>query len=104
VSDKKLEAWMGSREPPVPSAFLPYLALSFTAAEGGEEIGRGRLTESGIAALEHALGRPGRDRAAAFHLLAADALVTYACEEAALENHPAEALTELLNRIGEAFP
>jgi hypothetical protein len=59
------------------------------------------LTALGARALGSALSRPGRDRAAAFDLLAADALVTYACE-AALETPDAEAsLERILRRVSQ---
>ena len=50
-------------------------------------------------ALASALAQPGRVRAAAFDLLAADALVTYACE-AALESDEPDAVLDRLVSIG----
>jgi hypothetical protein len=58
---------------------------------------------SGMArtALDAALSLPGHQREGAFHLLAADALFTYACE-AALEAEDAEgALRSILDRASE---
>lgn len=103
MSNNELEPWLGLRIPRVPTVFLPYLRRDFRGEEGKRELGREALTESGITALGRALGRPGRDREAAFHLLAADAFFTYGCESAALEDDPPGALRELLDRIGEAF-
>lgn len=57
----------------------------------------------GMAALADALAAPGQDRAAAFRLLAADALLTYACEAAAEENRPGETLERLLRDLGDRF-
>jgi hypothetical protein len=52
-------------------------------------------------ALDAALSLPGHQREGAFHLLAADALFTYACE-AALEAEDAEgALRSILDRASE---
>ena len=103
MSKKKLEIWLGQMEPRVPAAFLPFLVQDFAELEEGEAVERETLTTSGISSLGRALGRRGRDRTAAFHLLAADAFITYACESGALEADPRAALGELLTRIGEAF-
>jgi len=77
MSDIALERWFLGRNPPVPKPFLPFLL-----ATGIDATGLPSLAGSGIAALKRALELPGRDREAAFHLLSADALLTYACEEA----------------------
>ena len=57
-----------------------------------------RITRLGLAALDQARGRPGRIRDTAFQLLAADALVTYACEAALEEGDPLAALRAILLR------
>jgi hypothetical protein len=59
------------------------------APVSGPESRVGTLTALAMSALESALERPGRVRDSAFQLLAADALLTYACE-AALECEDAE--------------
>ncbi len=46
--------------------------------------------------LDAARLRPGRDRGAAFELLAADALLTYACEAALEADDPDAALSALI--------
>jgi hypothetical protein len=61
------------------------------------------LAELGEAALRRALENPGRDRGAAFHLLAADAFLTYACEVGAEEADVQGSLMALLEQIGERF-
>ena len=53
-------------------------------------------------ALAAALARPGRNREAAEALLAADALLTYAVEDAADASDPESALGALLQRVAEA--
>ena len=45
------------------------------------------------------LARPGRDREGAFHLLAADALLTYACEASAGEEDVERSLVDLLELL-----
>lgn len=55
-----------------------------------------RLMRAGLAALERAAARPGRVRESAFHLLAADALLTYACEAALESADPESALLRTL--------
>jgi hypothetical protein len=55
-----------------------------------------RITSLARTALEESLARPGRIRESAFQLLAADALVTYACEAALEERDPRAALRAIL--------
>ena len=77
-----LERWIGP-EDQEPEALVP------------------ALTGLARAALDAALSLPGHQREGAFHLLAADALFTYACE-AALEAEDAEgALRNILDRASE---
>lgn len=60
--------------------------------------------EGAVRALQAALDRPGRRREAAEALLAADALLTYAVEDAADAPDPGAALQAILQRIGEVEP
>ncbi len=57
-----------------------------------------RITRLARTALDAARAQPGRVRESAFHLLAADALVTYACEAALEEGDPPAALRTILLR------
>jgi hypothetical protein len=57
------------------------------------------LLRAGLLHLEDAVGRPGRDREAAYHLLAADALVTYGCEAASEAVDVCGVLREVLGRV-----
>ena len=96
--DEALESWLRTRNPPVPEPFLDWLL---------EEGGGGGPAEGpwsrGIAALDDALRSPGRVRSSAFHLLAADAWITYACEEAAQEGDTRGLLADLLHHLGDRF-
>ena len=98
MSERSLEAWLRSRVPPIPQPFLPRLL-------GGEgaRCGVAELTTLGLDAREEALRRPGRNREAAFHLLAGDAFLTYACEAAAGEVDVGACLTRFLEQMGDRF-
>jgi hypothetical protein len=54
---------------------------------------------AGLLHLEEAVTRPGRDREAAYRLLAADALITYGCEAASEAADIRAALREVLGRV-----
>jgi hypothetical protein len=54
------------------------------------------LVTGARSALREALARSGKDRAAAFSLLAADGLLTYALEDCAEAGDPEAALLDLL--------
>jgi hypothetical protein len=95
MSNKGLEEWFLGRTPPVPEPFLPFLLATGIGGTGAPT-----LANSGLAALRFALDRPGRNREAAFSLLSADALLTYACEEALSEPDMRGWLEELLELIG----
>lgn len=89
-------AFLGRRMPPPPEALHRTLAerdLDGVAPLEG-------LSREGLRELERALGAPGRVRESAFHLLAADALLTYACEAALDEDDPESRLSELMARAG----
>lgn len=98
VSDKTLEMWLQEREPAVPGPFLPHLLGDPSVPPGVAE-----LADLGEAALFRALGKPGRNRGAAFDLLAADAFLTYACEAGAEEADVRACLTALLEHLRERF-
>ncbi len=72
---------------------------------GGRDLdGRGAsVTESlmvaGLLHLDEAVARPGRDREAAYQLLAADALITYGCEAASEADDVRGVLREALVRV-----
>jgi hypothetical protein len=96
-----LAAWLGKRVPDVPGSFLPHLLRYQTEGRPTAE----KLAGAGADAIANALGRPGRDREAAFALLAGDALLTYSCEALAeAEGDVGEALETIIQRLGTRFP
>lgn len=70
--------------------------MEVVASGVGEGPAHAVLAESARVRLDAARLRPGRDRDAAFELLAADALLTYACEAALEADAPDEALSALI--------
>lgn len=95
-----VSAWLSDRRPPAPQG----LRRAVEGALAGADDDRALLATLDVAArdrLDEARRRPGRVRESAFALLAADALVTYACE-AALELEDPEAALEMLLAVGQA--
>jgi hypothetical protein len=91
-------AWLTNRRPRPPEDLSARVRAEAFGA-GGPADAETSLMIAGRSALERALAQPGRVRAAAFDLLAADALVTYACE-AALECDDPDAELARLVSIG----
>ena len=86
--------YLDTRTPEPPEALARWLRdvpLAGTPLEG--------VTGVALASLDRAREAPGRVRESAFHLLAADALLTYACEAALGEAHPAQSLSRLLHQV-----
>jgi hypothetical protein len=96
---ESLEAWLRERTPEIPEAFRPHLLSSNPEAFPEP----GTLGDLGAGAIAEALAAPGRNREAAFRLLAGDALLTYACEAAGQEEDPGSWLEYLLARLGDHF-
>jgi hypothetical protein len=92
-----LGAWLASRRPTPPEELAVTLP-DVGGSEGDTALVR-RLVRTGRVERDRARGRPGRVRESAFHLLAADALFTYACE-AALEGEDPEAALRLVLEVG----
>lgn len=86
-----LRAWLAGRDPRPPDA----LPLPIPEGSGGRTA---RLVEAGVDALERAIAGRG-ERRGAFELLAADALVTYACESASAEDDPGTELRSIVERL-----
>lgn len=86
------EKFLAGRRPAPPQALAAWL-------EAGT-LGEGEPLQllAGAALRELSLARrsPGRVRRSAYHLLAADALLTYACEAALGQAEPVPALEALL--------
>jgi hypothetical protein len=85
------KAWLEARRPTPP----PDLAAALSLEERPGALVDG-LAAEGIARLHMARARLGRERASAFRLLEADALVTYACEAALEGDDPEGALRRIL--------
>ncbi len=90
--------WLETRSPSVP----PPLKRILMAGRGGA-VDFGALTRWSGEALSGALRKPGRVREAAFELLVADALLTYACEMAVREPSAETGLTDILQTLGDRF-
>jgi hypothetical protein len=86
-----LRAWLVNRTPRPPDA------LPLPIAEGSGSV-TDRLADAGAGVLERALEQRG-ERGGAFELLAADALLTYACESAAAAPDPEVELLRVLERL-----
>jgi hypothetical protein len=93
-SSTTAEDWVHDLEPPVPGEFAGHLR---DARKGPEPPGTGSLAGAAWAALARAIEKGG-DRTGAFDLLAADGLLTYACERALSHEDPVEALEDLARR------
>ncbi len=97
--------WVATRTPPAPDELKAWLQIPDDGSDpdGGPDVGVASVPESllraGLLHLEVAVARPGRDREAAYQLLAADALVTYGCEAASERSDVRSLLREILGRV-----
>ena len=94
----EIQAWIGTRRPQPPMELGPWLDGVTTEAPSARA-----MTRIGVAALGRARARPGRIRDSAFRLLAADAMITYACE-AALEEDDQDAVLRMILRQAAGRP
>lgn len=92
----EVRVWLDERASEVPREFLPWLQDG--AADEGETVPEA-LARRGVAALAEAAARPGRNREAAFRLLAADAYLTYACEATVEESDVDAGLADLIRLV-----
>ena len=94
-----LGSFLSSRRPPPPAALGARLAAGGRDGEAGPALASQALEE-----LARSRASTGKVRESAWHLLAADALVTYACEAALEGSDPPASLEELLRKAaaGEA--
>jgi hypothetical protein len=98
MSEQTLDAWLSGRTPGIPPAFLSRLLGD---GEGNSSwLG---LAHRGERELKQALRAPTENRENAFHLLAADAFLTYACEALARADDVQAGLNSLLERLGADF-
>jgi len=90
--------WLATRTPPAPDELKAWLKIpdDGTDPDGGVTSVPGSLLKAALVHLEDAVVRPGRDREAAYQLLAADALITYGCEAASEATDVRSALREVL--------
>ena len=86
-----VRAWLAVHDPRPPDA------LPLPVEGGSNDVGEDLLL-AGLAALERALAGRG-ERRGAFELLAADALLTYACEWAAASPDPEGEMRRILERL-----
>ena len=96
----ELDAWLAARRPASPFELAATLREKLSGVDERGEVMADTLSDTARACLQQAQSRDGRVREAAFHLLAADALVTYACE-AALESDDPEVTLLRIVRVGE---
>jgi len=92
-----IRVWLEARRPAAPADLIGAMVDARSPASTADV--RTVLGQAALSDLARARARPGRVRASAFHLLAADGLLTYACEAALDENAPAEALRQVLRGI-----
>ncbi len=90
-----LDSWLADRRPPPPRDLQSSLRVDHD--DGPLEV---VLATAARISLDHARSRPGRIRENAFELLAADALLTYACEAALESEEPEAALLRVLVATG----
>lgn len=91
-------SWLAGRRVSPPDVMSPWLEVE---AEGEVPLWES-MARSGMAALNRARSVPGRVRESAYHLLRADALLTYACELIAEEStDPEEVLGRILENVGD---
>ena len=90
--------WLATRTPPAPDELKAWLEIPDDGMrpDGGVDSVPGSLLKAALVHLEDAMVRPGRDREAAYQLLAADALITYGCEAASEATGVRGALREVL--------
>jgi len=102
TGEATLRGWLEGRTPPVPPAFLPRLLDGEAASRSVLEESPGSTLDALLTeareALRSALAGDG-EREGAFHLLAADAWITYACEAALASEDATGALRRTLAEI-----
>lgn len=92
-----IRAWLDTRRPGAPAELRT--AIEDALKEAPSSSKQEALEHGTQRSLACALARPGRVRDSAFDLLAADALLTYACEAALESEEPSAALAAILDRL-----
>jgi hypothetical protein len=91
----QVRSWLAERTPPPPEPLARWLdGVELSGDSVLEALVSGALRE-----LARARAEPGRVRASAFHLLGADALITYGCEAALESDAPAVELRRIVGRV-----
>ena len=93
--------WLARRTPPPPEELRARIGKVLEATGDGDEPFPA-LASAAFEELDRARRSPGRVRESAFHLLSADALLTYACEAALDLPDPDTALRELVERAASS--
>ncbi|MGD8321230.1 MAG: hypothetical protein PVJ02_12260 [Gemmatimonadota bacterium] len=88
-----VRGWISRRSPDPPEALARWLDDLPLDPEASRTHA---LASAALGQLDHARSAPGRVRESAFHLLAADALLTYACESAMDDPDPVRVLEGLV--------
>ncbi len=98
--------WLATRTPPAPDELKAWLKIPDEGTDPRGPAGSvpASLVRAGLLHLEEAVARPGRDREAAYQLLAADALITYGCEAASEAGDVRGVLREVLVRVSSGGP
>ena len=93
--------WIEGRVPPVPIAFRPWMEEPRTMGSANRSgPSPEALAEAAEKALTRSLGPSGRERDGAFDLLAADGMITYACEAiVAKSSDPLPGLRTVVRRL-----
>ena len=93
--------WIALRTPPPPEELKAWLKIPIDEMESASASVPmpTLLLKAGLAHQDEVEARPGRNREAAYQLLAADALITYACEAAAEATDIHGTLGEILHRL-----
>jgi hypothetical protein len=92
---KQVRSWLAERRPPPPGPLARWLDGVELSGDTVPEA----LVYGGLRELSRARAEPGRVRKSAFHLLAADALITYGCEAALETEAPAVELQRILGLV-----
>jgi len=91
----QVRSWLAQRMPPPPDPLTRWLDR---VGMPGDPV-LDALMHGGLLELGRARAEPGRVRRSAYHLLAADALITYGCEAALERDAPAVELRRLVGLV-----
>ncbi|MDX1566898.1 MAG: hypothetical protein R3223_03795 [Longimicrobiales bacterium] len=101
-----MDRWLAKRMERVPEEFRSWLDPEVDEGDddpGSSPVARD-LEDRGLASLQEAVGAPGRNRDSAFHLLAADAYLTWSAEAVVEGSNPESELRDLVRRVAAEAP